>query len=331
MARLTDLPPEIKLHIYQLLLVDPIRDGLRLALTFDPLDNKKKTWSRARCAQTEQPHNAGHSAGSCCVDVPPFTLHHLDFTDLWSLARTNKMFYLEASTTIYNNADLAYSSGKLPPDAESLKSTAAFNPLSCFLEQHSPTTRSMLNSLVINDKPGAMTPRDMKFIVDLVNIGLPNLRVLGYQVGASTATSPNDLIRNSYFSVTRIVKVTQPFARLKFGILTFVEVPIPTELTAAQPQFYHSLCDLRRQNYRYATKLIPHMVKLRREVHKDHELALQRGDYLLITVNLRSMSIVEVKAGRTTASIEEALDVFHNHGWAEMYHRALQQHVRAPV
>ncbi|KAH0346496.1 hypothetical protein KCU81_g3908, partial [Aureobasidium melanogenum] len=331
MARLTDLPPEIKLHIYQLLLVDPIRDRLRIALTFDPLDNKKKTWSRARCTQTEQPHNEGHSTAPCCVDVQPFTLHHLDFTDLWSLARASKMLYVEATKTIYNNADLVYSSGEILPVAKSLKHTVAFSPLTRFLGSHSPTTCSMLTSLVINDKSAAMTPRDMKLIVDLVNIRLPNIRVLGYQVGTTTATSLTDLLRDTYLSIAGIIKVVQPFACLKSGIRTFVEVPISTELATLQPQLYHSLCHMRHHIYAYASRIISRMVRLRRIAHKHHALALQRGDYLLITVPLRSTPIVEAQVSKTTNGIEEMLNVFHDHGWVEMSHREMREHARAPI
>ncbi|KAH0044786.1 SGT1-domain-containing protein, partial [Aureobasidium melanogenum] len=181
MARLIDLPPEVRLKIYRLLLADPIRDGLRVILTFDLLDNKT-TWGRTRCAQTEQPHREGHSAEPCCVDVSPSILHHLDFTDLWSLARASKMVYVEATQITYNNADLVYSLGDLISRVSTPGHIAAFVPFNCYFEQYSPTKMAMLHSLVIQDKFETMSARDMKSVVDIVNSCLPNLRVFGYYI-----------------------------------------------------------------------------------------------------------------------------------------------------
>jgi hypothetical protein len=36
MARLSDVPPEVRLKTYRLLLVDPIREGQRITFTIDP-------------------------------------------------------------------------------------------------------------------------------------------------------------------------------------------------------------------------------------------------------------------------------------------------------
>ncbi|KAG9858936.1 hypothetical protein KCU98_g332, partial [Aureobasidium melanogenum] len=344
MARLTDLPPEARLKIYKLLLVDPIRDELRVTMTFDPFDNNKITWGRARCAQTEQPHKEGHSADPCCVDVPPFTVHHLDFTDLWSLARASKKFYLEASETIYNNADLTYASGRLVPVTKPLKSTPgfkslsrslkslelnfAFKSLSRYLEQHSAVTCSMLHSLVINDVYNAMTPQDMKLIVDLVNARLPGLQVLGYQVSTDIGFSLNDLMMSSSSSIAHTVITIQPFARLRRGTRTFLEVPIPAKLASALPQVYDSLCDLRERLLVYAAMVMSPMAKLRRAANKRHELTLHRGDYLCLTLALRSMSVVKAQTGIRTANLEEKLYALYAHGSLQVFHRSMLEAAR---
>ncbi|KAI5272336.1 hypothetical protein E4T47_04497 [Aureobasidium subglaciale] len=106
-ACFTDLPTESRLIVYGFLLVDPMRDGNRIAFT-------KVTWSRSRCTQAEHPDNEINSAEHCHIDVPSFTYHHRDFTDLTSLSQVNKKIYAEASETIYNNADLVYAFGWLP-------------------------------------------------------------------------------------------------------------------------------------------------------------------------------------------------------------------------
>ncbi|KAG9568028.1 hypothetical protein KCU71_g3332, partial [Aureobasidium melanogenum] len=343
MARLTDLPPEVRLKIYKLLLVDPIRDGLRITMTSDPLDNKM-TWGRARCAQTEQPHKEGHSAEPCCVDVPPFTVHHLDFTNLWSLARARKKFYVKTSETIYNNADLTYSSGKLLPVTKSLESNHAFKSLSralkpleldfaskClnrYLEQHSAVTRSMLHSLIINDSSTTLTPQDMKSIVDLINARLPSLRVLGYQVSTNTGSSLNDLMQSSSSSIAHTTITIQPFACLRPEIRTFIEVPISAKLEAALPQLYHSLCEFRERLSIYATEVIRQMARVRRAVNDRHELTLHRGEYLCLTSAPRTMSVVEVQTGIRTANLEEILSAMRSHGCLQVFHRSMLEVAR---
>lgn len=344
MVRLTDLPPEVRLKIYKLLLVDPIRDGLRITMTFNPILDNKIIWDRARCAQTEQPHKEGHSADPCCLDVPPFTVHHLDFTDLWSLARASKKLYVEASETIYNNADLTYTSGKLLPVAKSLNSTPgfkslsryleslelnfAFKCLSRYLEQHSAATCSMLHSLVINDVSTAMTARDMKSIVDLVNARLTGLRVLGYQVGVDIGTSLNDLLKGSSSSIAHTVITIQPFARLRPEIRTFLEVPIPAKLASVLPQVYDSLCDLRERLLVYAAMVISPMSEVRRAANDRHELTLHRGDYLSLTLALRSMSVVKAQPGIRTANLEEKLYALYAQGSLQVFHRSMLEAAR---
>lgn len=329
MTRLTDLPPEIRLNIYQLLLVDPIRDGLRITLTFDPLDNDKRTWSRARCAQTEQPHNEGHAAGPCCVDVPPFSLHHLDFTDLWSLARASKTLYAEASKTIYNNADLTYAFGELPPLAKSLGSTSASTPLGHYLEQHSPTTRAMICTLVIHGKSATMSPREMKAVVDIVNSHLPNLRVFGYHVSANTAGSFMERVRNSCREICRTPKDIQPLAHLKADIRLFLELPDPVWLASTEPTLYERLCSVRRLLSGYAMETITQRVRGRRVAQDFHGLALDRGVYLHITSALRSSSAVKVRVSKHTALMEEALTDLHSLFDCEYVFRGMKKHARA--
>lgn len=329
MARLTELPPEIRLFIYKLLLVDPVRDGLRIALTFDPLDNDKKAWSRTRCAQVEQPRNECHSTDPCCVYIPLSTLHHLAFTDLWSLAKASKMLYAEASKTIYNNADLTYVPGGLPPLAKSPGSTPAPTLLGHYLEQHSPTTCSMLHSLTIHDKSGIMSPRAMKGVVDIVNSQLPNLRVFGYRVSAITADSFIERVRNSCREICGAPKDLQPLAHLKTDVRLFLELPDPVWLASIEPTLYGGLCLVRQLLCGYAMDTILHMVRGRRVAQSFHELALDRGVYLQVTSALRSESAVQVRVSNDTACMEEALADLRSLGNCEFVFRGMKKHARA--
>ncbi|KAG9669599.1 hypothetical protein KCU99_g6749, partial [Aureobasidium melanogenum] len=328
MARLTELPPEVRLKIYDLLLVDPIRDGLRITMTFDPLDNNKMAWGRASCAQTEQPHKEGHSAEPCCVDVPPCTLHHLDFTDLWSLARTSRILYVEATPTIYSNADLVYSSDKLTSDPSMQGCLLAFAPLSRYFEEHSLTTKAMLDSLVIREKFATMSARDMKLVVDIVNFHLPNLRVFGYHVSEDAASSPSSRRRDSRRSFSRTFSTLQPLACLRAKIRPFLYLPVPagfilnkasSRLTSNTKKGFYGDCFM---------KFIDERVKGRRAMHDYHEAALQHGHYLQATLALRSAATTNKQVIEETSLIEKNLVRMQPHADKERAFRKMNQYTR---
>ncbi|KAH0156967.1 hypothetical protein KCU67_g8099, partial [Aureobasidium melanogenum] len=322
MARLTDLPPEVRLKIYDLLLVDPISDGLRITMTFDPLDNNKMAWGRASCAQTEQPHKECHSADPCCVDVPPCTLHHLDFTDLWSLARTNRIFYVEATPTIYNNADLVYSSGKSTSDPSMRDCLLAFAPLSRYFEKHSLTTKAMLDSLAIREKFATMSARDMKLVVDIVNFHLPNLRVFGYHVSENAASSPPNR------SFCRTFSTLQPLACLRAKVRPFLYLPVPAGLLLNKASS-HPTSNTKKHFYGdYFMKSIDERVKGRRAMHDYHEAALQHGHYLQATLALRSASTTQKQVSEETALIEKNLVRMQPHAVKERAFRKMNQYTR---
>ncbi|CAD0085391.1 unnamed protein product [Aureobasidium mustum] len=338
MARLTDLPPEVRLKIYELLLVDPTRDGLRITMTFDPYRDPKPVWSRARCAQAETPHKAGHYPHPCRVEVPFFTLHHLDFTDLWALARVNRKFYAETSQTIYNNADLAYAYAT----AVSSEPALAFLCLSRYLEQHTPKSRAMLHSLIIQARaPYIMRPRDTKFLVDLVNARLPNLRVFGYQLTPIIASKPIDRIWPLFSNLCSLPYAIRPLAQLNTNLRTFLELPSVENFGGSHPnvKMYEYMLIMRRSLSDQYMKMTANVVKLRRCMHDRHTLALNRGDYLQITSRLRSTSdLEEEEADEETATkektIKDMLDNAHQlgHGlrqyrvWpSEMWTRAREE------
>jgi hypothetical protein len=325
MARLSDLPPEVRLEIYRLLLIDPVRDGLRITFALDPSDSNKSTWDRARCDQAEAPHKEGHSAHPCHVDVLPSTLHHLDFTDLMSLARTNKTFYVEASQTIYNSTDLTLSFPQLPPAA---RAVPAFTPLSRYLEHHCPTALTMLHSLVIKDETAAMSPKDMRFLVDLVATQLPNLRGFGYHVGVCTSSSFPELMR-SCRNLCRTFRVVQPLARLKADVRKSISSPAPTELASLSTQMNSAWCKMGGRLEQYTTDGIEKVVRTRRTMRKHHALALEGDDYLYCTVVVRSMWNGDMRGVKSSSGIEKRLKSMHTGGSIVEEHRHMLQQAYA--
>lgn len=319
MARLLDLAPEVRTNIYKCLLVKPVQEGLRISFNLDPLDSRKTTRCRSRCIEACEPHEDGHSAHPCRLDASRATLHHLDFTDSMSLARTNRTLYAEASRTIYNNADLTLSFHYLPPTPLN----PAFSLLTSYLWEHCSSTRAMLLSLVIHDESANMSPGDAKRFVDLVDFQLPNLKAFGYYITASTTGSLPVLLRSFCTSHQRAIRTIQPFVGLKAGIRTTMDITISTKLTSVDPQLYTSLCQLRKY---FAERALPTIVELRRFrrlVHDHHELALDRGRYLHVTQTLRSLPDTSVQFKRDIPGFEEVLAHMHTFGINKSSHREM--------
>jgi hypothetical protein len=302
MAGLLDLPPEVRTEICRLLLVDPIREGQRITLTLDSLDNNKQRWGRASCTEADLPHEQGYSAHACSVEVLTSTLHHLDFTDLMSLARVNRTLYAEASQTIYNRADLTLSFQQLP---SATRSTPAFTLLSRYLERHCSTNCVMLCSLVIQDKFAALSPRDARAIVELVNTRLPNLSAFGYQIGAITSVTRPDLLLSFCRNYRRATEVIQPLVDLKASVRTTFDLPVPAELSSTNS--YTALCQMSKHIAGEALRIVKRVREARRLMRGYYEEALDRGCYLRATLALRSPSDVDLTLHKSISSIEERL------------------------
>jgi hypothetical protein len=161
---------KIRQSIYDLLLVDPIRDGSRLVCTVDGL--REPSWSRtAEHLLTKRKH---------ITDEQPATplrssASHIDYNDLWSLACTTKLLYLEATPTMYMHAQLEYTSGHTP---RTYKDPTLFHT---YLNKLSSTTRTLYRNLTISYGRECLSAKDMNVIVDLINLKLSNLLSLNIQ------------------------------------------------------------------------------------------------------------------------------------------------------
>jgi len=277
MARLSDLPPEVRLKIYDLLLVDPIREGLRIKFALDLRKGSTIKRSRSRYMKSE--------GLSIILDHSDAFLHHLDSTDLMSLATTNKTLYTEASQTIYNNADLTLSNHL---SLRTPKLAHVLMLLRRYLEQHCFSTRKMLLSLVIHDNSTSTSSGDARSIVDLINTQLPKLRVFEYHVVTDDCGSPLPLMSSYCKNYARAIKTVQPFVGLKAGIRTTLDLPIPTEPRLRDSPYYPSLCKIRQRFIEEALEALIHLRELRSGVHELHTWAVDRGGYLHATQALRA-------------------------------------------
>jgi len=171
MASFLGLPPEIRQLIYDELLVEPIERRRFCLYTLDDASGESSWWRIAG----RLPSLDDHIEDDEPVPAIKSLIRHLDYRDLWSLARANKSLYIEATPTIYSHAQLEYISGDTP--------TAHANPtlLHKYLEKVSPMTSTLYRNLTIVDGRKDMSGKDMKILVDLINLRLPNLRSLDIQ------------------------------------------------------------------------------------------------------------------------------------------------------
>jgi hypothetical protein len=291
MARFSDLPPELRLEIYRLLLVNPIREGLRIVFFLDPSDSNQIRRSQSRCVRATMPHEEG--------------LYHLDFTDLMSFAMTNKTLYAEASQIICNNTGLTVSLSVLPRAARPVPALTLFGR---YLERLSPSTRDMLPSLVIHDKSVAMSPRDAKSLVELVNTHLPNLRAFRYYVNASAGLL-EDLelrFRSAHFRATKAV---QPFVGLPAGVRTTLALPASRKIAVWDTQLHSELSEISKHFAEEALERSGRVHESRRATREHHELALNRDLYLHVTLALRSSPDMDMQSEEDILEFEEILAV----------------------
>jgi len=101
----TNLPPELRQLIYDALLIDPIRTQSHRVCNLDA--SGTLTWSHI---EVPLPNDDEPTVGSRCAPISS-SIIHLDCSDLWSLARVNRLFYNEATPTMCSHAQLEYISG----------------------------------------------------------------------------------------------------------------------------------------------------------------------------------------------------------------------------
>ncbi|KAK6005732.1 hypothetical protein QM012_007374 [Aureobasidium pullulans] len=188
------------------------------------------------------------------------------------------MVYLEATQTIYNNADLTYSFGELPHATRASTLTSSFTPLNHYLEEQSPIICAMLHSLVIYDKSATMSSGNMNLVVDMINSHLPNLRTFCYQVSANTSTTLQGHVADSCRRTCRTSRILQPWARLGTDIRATLELPVPPTIETVHPLLYQELCSINRLLYNIAIEAMAIRMTTRRRMRSYHEVALSRGD-----------------------------------------------------
>lgn len=308
MVGLLDLPPELRLIIYRLLLVDPVEQGQRITFALNPLNSSRTISDRAHCIRKDASDQTRHSAHICRVDAPTSTLHHFDFTDSMSLARTNKTLYAEDSPVIYSAIDLTLSLHRPLPGATSV---SGITLLDRYLSRHRPTTLEMHDSLAINDKSAPMSYTDTNLIVNLVRPRLSKLRVFTYHIDGSLPASP----KQHLLMLCQSADVVQAFARLQNGgVLVNLSSAISMDLSLKDTQIYAAACDMQERFVKTINGHIATIIRERGQLRKADESFRRSGIYLFTTLALRSAPDVHVQSNVPFASmeyLEEGLGIVH--------------------
>jgi hypothetical protein len=288
---------KIRQSIYDLLLVDPIRDGSRLVCTVDGL--REPSWSRtAEHLLTKRKH---------ITDEQPATplrssASHIDYNDLWSLACTTKLLYLEATPTMYMHAQLEYTSGHTP---RTYKDPTLFHT---YLNKLSSTTRTLYRNLTISYGRECLSAKDMNVIVDLINLKLSNLLSLNIQaVNPAIEAWPklqwHSLLQNHLQTIAAarpVARLTsRPLISIKPRARLYIELDFPKNT-----RYFRCLSLCKWSILLSATRTVTGIRKWRREAQDYHAIAYQRGDCLLLTSCLRST----LAEATETDAVEEVSD-----------------------
>jgi hypothetical protein len=290
-ASFLDLPPEIRQSIYDLLLIDPIRDNNRLVCTSDRLD--RLSWSRMTgLLPIRQIERSGRV-------VSP-SVSHIDYSDLWSLASTNKLLFVEASPTMCMHAQLEYTFGDFPHTRREP------TLLHKYLGKISPTTSSLYRNLTIIN--GCLLVKETRTFVDVINLRLPNLLSLSIEsVSPESEGWPEPDFEDLLRDALEIATAARPVAHLTSRPVLSIKPRLSFYLKHEpfrHHRDYQFFKDFRWPMSLGSTKPLTEIKDWRRQAQNYHTNACQRGDYLLLTRSLRST----LNAAVETHSVEEIND-----------------------
>ncbi|KAG9685705.1 hypothetical protein KCU95_g12159, partial [Aureobasidium melanogenum] len=285
MANFSDIPPEIKVLIYHALLADPLRDGDRIMFTMN--QDSQPNWDRT--TELHPPED------ELVTDVKPApvksSIKHLDYSNLWSLATTSKLLYTEAKPIIYANACLEYTFG------DSFGAYESPTLLHTFLEKLPLASCALLHHLtIINNRTTAgkaLTARDMKTIVDLLNDRLPNLvsldiRAIDPMTEPWVDETPPEFVRDHL----QIMAAARPVALLASGPRVTLKPRVcfylEPEKGTFDPDITLVLRLLRGLMVQHVMPTLIDITKWRRQARQHHEVFCQQGTYLETTSIMRS-------------------------------------------
>ncbi|KAG9858923.1 hypothetical protein KCU98_g356, partial [Aureobasidium melanogenum] len=301
MTNFLSLPPELREQIYLELLVDPSSDANRIMLTLDK--NGQSVWDRITEISPDE--------DEFDTDIQPAltqsSIKHMDYSNIWSLARVNRLLYKETVPIIYGNACLEYTFG----DSCSVSQSPVL--LQTFVDKLPAATCALYHQLtVVNGKD--LSAKAMSSNVDIINTKLPNLvsleiRAIDPRIEALINGEAPQFIRESI----DMMAAARPLARLTSS---------PTITLKPRVSFYLE-CDYpaNDQDIKVLMAIMQSLVEgeavptlldirsWRRQAQEVHAMNCEEGNYLQLTCVVRSQMIenMETKSAEQVEEMEAEL------------------------
>ncbi|CAD0082245.1 unnamed protein product [Aureobasidium vineae] len=287
MANFLDLPPEIRAKIYNALLVDPINDRDKIMFTLDK--DGQQNWDRV----TELLPPDDESTTEALPKPVKSSVKHLDYSDLWSLARASRLVYAEATPIVYANARLEYTFGERP---DVIRGPTLLHE---FLDKLPSASCALYRHLAIVNNNYAsgesLSAKDMNILVDLINSKLPNLSSLEIRaIDPEIETCSNDEDTGFVQDALRIITAARPVARLascpKVSLKPRLSFYLADSITY-DPEITLIMTVLETL---MAMEVVPTLVDIRdwrRQAQIHYATTCQQGDCLQLTSGMRSRMI----------------------------------------
>ncbi|CAD0085685.1 unnamed protein product [Aureobasidium mustum] len=292
MTNFLSLPPELREQIYLELLVDSSKNQDRIMLTLDK--DGHFVWNRI--TQLSPPDDE-----LITDDQPaptPSSIKHLDYSNLWSLARVNSLLYAEATPIMYANANLEYTFGD-----------------SCFVDGNSVLLQTFLNKLrpatcalyrqmtIVNGKN--LSAKAMRFIVNILNSKLPCVMSLSLRaIDPHTEVWLNNESPEWLKEHMQLMAAARPLSCLTSS----PKISLKTRLCFCLDYNYFDP-DPETQLIMLILRGLMETEVWRRQAQNDHAMNCEEGHYLQLTYALRSTMTETTNDETTTEDVEEIDDI----------------------
>lgn len=286
MTNFLSLPPELREQVYLELLVDPSQDMNRIMLTLN--NDGHSVWDRV----TEIDPDDEFDTDDIQPTLTQSSIKHLDYNNLWSLARANSLLYREITPLIYANACLEYTFG------DACSATQSPGLLQTFIENLPAASCAFYRQLTIVNGKG-LSAKAMKAIVDIINTNLPNLvslevRAIDPRFEAAINGEAPQFVREAMEMMAAARPLTllnsSPAISLKPRVSFYLECDWPTN----DPDVSLIMAVMQALMQGEVVPTLLGIRSWRRQAQRTHAMNCQEGDYLQLTSVLRSETVEDM-------------------------------------
>ncbi|KAH0361422.1 hypothetical protein KCU65_g8723, partial [Aureobasidium melanogenum] len=297
MTNFLSLPPELREQIYFGLLVHPLSDANRVMLTLNK--DGQPVWDRI----TEISPDDDEFDTGIQPTLTQSSIKHMDYSNLWSLARVNRLLYRETVPIIYANACLEYTFG----DSCSISQSPSL--LRAFVDKLPSATCALYRQLtIVNGKD--LSAKVMGSIVDIINTELPNLdsleiRAIDPRIEALINGEAPQFISECIDMMAAARPLghltSSPRITLKPRVSFYLECDYPTD----DPNVKELMAVMQSLVEVEAVFALLGIRSWRRQAQEIHAMYCEEGSYLQLTSLVRSQTYENIE----TKSVDQIEDM----------------------